>query len=77
MDGAADLLVEQDVAGEAGDIEVGAEGELAEVAGAFVGIEVFEQIVLALGGTGIDDFAVFEAEADIDDFAAADRRPGR
>jgi hypothetical protein len=36
VEGAADLLVEQDVAGEAVDLEVGADGELAQVAFASV-----------------------------------------
>ena len=39
VDGAAELLVEEDRADRAGDAVVGADAELAEVAGALVGVE--------------------------------------
>ena len=39
VDAATDLLIEQDIAGEALDAVVCAEGELAQIAGAFIGIQ--------------------------------------
>ena len=70
VDGAADLLVEEDLAGAVGDAEVGADAELAEAAGALVGVEHLDQEVLAALGGRVDDLAALEAEADAGDLAA-------
>ena len=48
VDGAADLLVEQDLAGPVDDPVVGADAELAEAAGALIGVEHLDQELLAL-----------------------------
>ena len=48
--GAADLLVEQDVAGPAVDPVVGADAELAQAARALVGVEQADQVLLAALG---------------------------
>ena len=50
VEGAADLFIEQDLAGEFVDLEVGADGELAQVARARVALDHFHQVVLILGG---------------------------
>ena len=47
MDRAADLLVEQDLAGAAVDRVVGADPELAEATGAGVGVKQLDQELLA------------------------------
>src|SRR5690606_23691042 len=70
VDGAADLLVEEDLAGPVGDAEVGADPELAEAAGALVGVEHLDQELLAALGGRVDDLAALEAEADARDLAA-------
>src|SRR5262249_3046471 len=72
VDGAADLFVEQDVAGEASHVEIGAEGEFAQDAGTLVGVEGLAQVILAFGGAGVDDLAVDKAETDVDDLATAE-----
>src|SRR5215211_4736078 len=70
MDRSADLLVEQDLAGPGGDPVVGADAELAEPAGALVGVEHLDQELLALLGAGVDDLAALEPEADARDLTA-------
>ena len=50
VDGAADLLVEQDRAGAVLDPEVGADPELAQAARALVGVEHADQVLLAALG---------------------------
>src|SRR3954453_5328635 len=69
MDGPADLLVEQDLAGPGRDAVVGADAELAETAGTFVGVEHLDQEVLALLGRGVGDLAALEAKANSGDLA--------
>ncbi len=64
MDGAGDFFVEEDVFHGFGAEGVEADGEFADVAGAFVGVEDFIELVGGVAG-GLDDFAVFESEADI------------
>ena len=57
MDGAVDLLVEEDVAREARDARVAAEPELAEPLRAGVGREHLPQELLALVRGRLDDLA--------------------
>ena len=60
-----DLLVEEDVLHRVGDVRVEADGELADVARALVGVEdLVELLAVALAG-GLDDLAVLEDEADV------------
>src|SRR5215211_3306596 len=70
MNGAADLLVEQDLAGAGRNPVVGADAELAEAACAVIGVEHLDQELLALLGARVDDLAAFEAEADARDLTA-------
>src|SRR5262245_29723318 len=70
MDGAADLLVEQDLAGALGDPVVGADTELAEATGTLVRIEHLYQELLPLLGGRVDDPAALEPEANAGDLAA-------
>src|SRR6478735_1580200 len=65
VDGAPDFLVKQDLLGELGDAEVGAEGEFAETASAQVAIEHRQQVVLILGGGCVDDQPILKAKADV------------
>src|SRR5256885_7245608 len=58
---AADLLVEEDVAGEAVDLVVEAERELADPARSFVHLEQRREIRLAFRRLGGDHTAVLEA----------------
>ncbi len=51
---------------------VGADAELAEAAGALVGVEQLDQELLAALGAGVDDLAGLEAQAHAGDLAAAD-----
>ena len=77
VDGAADLLVEQDRADRAVDPEVGADPELAEDAGAVVGVERRLQVgVAALGARG-HHAALAELERHVLDHHAARRRRDR
>jgi hypothetical protein len=69
VEGAADLLVEQGVAGEVADGVVGPDGDLAHDAGAWVLVEHGEEEVLVLGGAGVDHAASLEDEADALDLA--------
>src|SRR4051794_39452599 len=64
VDGAADLLVEEDRADRAVDAEVRADAELAEPAGAVVGGQRGLQVLVALVGARRDDFATAELELD-------------
>jgi 16S rRNA (adenine(1408)-N(1))-methyltransferase len=70
VDRAADLLVEEDVFGEARDAEIRAEGEFAEAARAGVGVERLNQKCFVFGRAGVDDLAGREPEPDVVDFAA-------
>ena len=54
VEGAADFLVEEDVAHRLEDVGIEGEGELADEAGAFVGIEDFVQAPGVAAG-GVDD----------------------
>ncbi len=65
MERAADLLVEQDVAREAVDLVVQAEGHLAEDARALVHVEQRLQIVVAGGRLGVHDAATLETQPDV------------
>ncbi len=60
MEGAADLFVEESVLGELFDRVVGADGDLAHVAGALVLVEHREEELFVLGGTGINDAVVLK-----------------
>ena len=71
MNRAADLLVEQDLLREAVEAEVGAEGNLSKVAGAFIGVERGDQDIFVLAGRCLDDLATLKSEADVGDLAAA------
>ncbi len=71
MDGAADLLVEQDQPGGAIDPRVGADPKLAEEARAGVGGQHLLEVALAPLGAGLDDLAVPEGELDAGDLDAA------
>src|SRR5439155_15773641 len=62
VDGAADLLVEQDRPDGAVDPEVGADAELAQPARPRVGRQGLAQVVLAALGARLDDLAVAEDE---------------
>ena len=67
---AGDLLVEEDVPGEAGDPRVAAQAELAQSAGALVRREHLLQKLLALLGARLDDLARAEDEPCADDVVA-------
>src|SRR5205814_10025220 len=67
---AADLLVEQALAGSAGAPAVRAEPELAEAASALVRVQHLDQEVLALLGRCVHDLAGLEAEPHTGDLAA-------
>src|SRR5215211_6409885 len=74
VDGAVHLLVEVDVPHVAGDPGVAADPELADPAGALVGVERLEQeVFFALRGR-LDDPALREAEADAPELAAVPHR---
>src|SRR5215210_2335325 len=75
VDGAADLLVEQDVPRPAIDLVVEAEGELAEGARPVVGVEKGAEVVGTSAGFGVHDAAALEAEPAVLDLAAVE--PGR
>ena len=64
VDGAGDFFVEERVLHGFGAVGVDADGEFADVTGAFVGVEDFVEMVGVVGGC-VDDFAVFEGEADV------------
>src|SRR3954449_1022192 len=70
MYGAADLLVEQDLAGAGGDPVVGADAELAETPGAVIGVEHLDQELLALLGRRVNHLAALELEVNARDLAA-------
>ena len=53
VDGAADLLVEQDLTGSLRDAVVGADPELAQAAGAGIGVEHLDQEILAALGARV------------------------
>ena len=55
VDRAADLLVEQDLLGEAVDAVVGADAQLTQPARAIVGVERLEQELLVSLRGGVDD----------------------
>ena len=74
VDGAADLLVEEDVAGAAVDPVVRADAELAQAPGALVRVDELDQELLAALGRRVDDLAGLEAEADARDLAPGDHR---
>src|SRR6185312_6913079 len=63
MHRAADLLVAEDVAGEAVDLVVETERDLAEDAGAFVHGEEGTEVVVAAGCLRLDDATILEAQA--------------
>src|SRR5262245_11734303 len=69
VDGATDLLVEQDLPGAVGDAVVGPDPELAEAARAIVGVEHLDEELLALLGARVDDPAALEPEPDPGDLA--------
>ena len=65
MEAAGDLLVKQNVLHRVGDMRVKADGELADVARAFIGVkDLVELLAVALTG-GFDDLAILEDEADV------------
>src|SRR5688500_5580842 len=68
--GAADLLVEEDVLGEALDVVVRADREFTENSGPAVGLEHSVEIFLALGRGRVDNFALFEPQHDPFDLAS-------
>src|SRR4051794_32276853 len=70
MDGAADLLVEKDIAGEAVDIEVSANSELTEDSGSFIGLKDRIEVILATGGCGFGHLTGPKGEFDALNFAA-------
>src|SRR3954452_18912766 len=74
VDGAADLLVEEDRAGRAVDAEVRPDPELAEVARAAVGLERTLEVLVARLGPRRDDLPVAELELDAVDVDARGRR---
>ena len=76
VDGAADLLVEEDRADRAVDAEVGADAELAEEAGAGVGLERRLQVGVAALGLRADHAALAELQRHVLDDDAARRRSG-
>ena len=61
----ADLLVEEDVAGEAVDLVVEPEGDLAEDAGAVVHLEQRLQVLVAARRLGVHDAAALEPQPDV------------
>lgn len=69
VEGACDFFVEEDIAHGFEDVGVEGDGEFADVAGTFVGIENFVE-AFGVVACGIDDFAVFEFEVDIFEGAA-------
>ena len=71
MDGAADLLVEQDLLREAVDAVVGADSELAQPARALVRVERLEQELLVSLGGRVDDRPSSNRSFTPDDLAAA------
>src|SRR5215475_13061284 len=72
MDGAADLLVEEDVAREAVDFVVEAEGDLPCDARAVVQFEQRFEVALAARRLGRDDAPVLEAQARVVDLATVE-----
>ena len=62
MDRAADLLVQQDLLGEAVDAVVGADPELAQAASPVVRVERLDQELLVALGGGVHDLPVLEAQ---------------
>src|SRR5215218_9484839 len=74
---AADLLVEERVVGEAVDLVVESEGDLAEPAGALVDVQQRLEELEPRGGFGADDLALFEAEPDVLDLPAPEERRER
>ena len=65
MEAAGDLLVEQNVLHRVGDVRVKADGELADVARAFIGVEDLVELLAVALTRGFDDLAVLEDEADV------------
>ena len=65
MEAAGDLLVEQNVLHRVGDVRVKADGELADVARAFIGVEDLVELLAVALARGFDDLAVLEDEADV------------
>src|SRR5690606_33345921 len=72
--GAADLLVQQHVASAPVDAVVRADPELAEPAGALVGVEEPDEILLAALRRSVDDLPGLEAKAHARDLPAAHHR---
>src|SRR5215218_806522 len=77
VDRAADLLVEQDRPDRAVDAGVRPDPDLAQPAGAGVGIQRREEVVVAALGAGVDDAALAELELDPGDLDAARARRDR
>ncbi len=71
VEGAAQLLVEQDVVREAVDVIVGADGKFAHETGTGIRAEHLEQEGLVLGGGGFGNLAVAEGQLDAFDHDAA------
>src|SRR5581483_11466608 len=69
VDGAADLLVEQDLVRPAVDAVVQADAELADAARAFVEVEHLVQVALVLVARRADDPSLLEAKANAGDAA--------
>ena len=76
VDRAADLLVEERVAGVLGDVVIRADGALADKPRAGVHVEHADEEILTLGGGGIDDLAVAEGQLHAVAFAAVMNRGG-
>src|SRR3954465_3326847 len=70
MDGAADLLVEQDLAGAVGDPVVGADPEFTETPCSVVRVAHLDQDLLALLGARVHDLAALESEVNSRDLSA-------
>ena len=64
VDGATDLLVEEDLAGELLDAVVGPDADLAEDPGPRVGVERLDDVVLVRASGDVDDAAGLELEPD-------------
>ena len=70
MNGAADLLIEENVPGKAGDVVIGPERELAEIPCSRVSVQCLEQVILALRRRSVYHPAGFESQPDVLDLPA-------
>ena len=70
VDGAADLFVEEGVAGVLRNAVVGADSAFTEESAAGVGVEHREKKILTLAGRGVDDISVAERQLRVGHFVA-------